>query len=75
LAVEQAYRQATGTAGAPDPAPVNASVWGTEPPKAPHERRPLKVDRMLDARTLVEDATIRRLFAAVMLEPAPLPGA
>jgi hypothetical protein len=30
---------------------------------------------MLDARTLVEDATIRRLFAAVMLEPAPLPGA
>jgi hypothetical protein len=27
----------------------------------------------LDARALVEDATIRRLFAALELEPAPLP--
>jgi hypothetical protein len=72
LEVEKAYRQATGAEAEHD-APVNSSVWGTHPPKAPHERRPLKVNRTLDARTLVEDATIRRLFAAVTLEPAPLP--
>jgi len=32
-----------------------------------------KVNRTLDTRVLVEDATIRRLFTSVVLEPAPLP--
>jgi len=72
LEVEKAYRQATGAEGQPAAAPVNSAVWDT-PPKAPHERRPLKVNRTLDTRVLVEDATIRRLFTSVVLEPAPLP--
>jgi hypothetical protein len=73
LEVENAYRQAAGVTVEGAPSPVNSSVWGAQPPVAPHERRPLKVSRTLDARTLVEDANVRRLFAAVTLEPAPLP--
>jgi hypothetical protein len=73
LEVEKAYRQAVGADGAVAPGPVNSSVWGVQPPGAPHERQPLKVSRTLDARALVEDLTVRRLFAAIALEPAPLP--
>jgi hypothetical protein len=73
LEVENAYRQAAGVTVEGAPSPVNSSVWGAHPPAAPHERQPLKVSRTLDARRLVEDANVRRLFAAVTLEPASLP--
>ena len=73
LEVEKAFAAVTGTPVPQGPAPLNASTWGERPPAA--GRRPVKVGRTLDARALVEDAHIRRLLAAVALEPAPLPPA
>jgi hypothetical protein len=73
--VGRAFQDLSGDAvpaGRAAPAPENESVWGTRPPRPPAERQPLRVRRTLNARDLVEDANIRRLLAAVTLEPAPL---
>ena len=70
--VERAFREASGAERADSTAPQNSSVWGGTTPRPPGQRRPVRVGRKLDARRLVDDAHIRRLFAAVTLEPAPL---
>lgn len=71
--VENAFAAATGTIKPNPPVEQNKSVWGERPRTSATERRPIKVARTLKTRELVEDANIRRLFAAVALEPATLP--
>jgi hypothetical protein len=71
LEVERAYRLAlrgklTAAGGV-----LNDSVWPQGGGDASGERPPVRLRRTLDTRLLVQDATIRRLFRAVRLDPIP----
>jgi hypothetical protein len=72
--VERAYRIALRGKLPAAAAVLNDSVWPQGADDGSGERPPVRLQRTLDARELVQDATIRRLLRAVKLETGPRVG-
>ena len=70
---EQSFTRSIGRDAAPPQRTQNISIWGAPEVGGAGERRTIRVKQTVDARQLVLDENVRRVFKMLMLEPAPLP--
>ena len=70
---ERAFARSVGREIPASSPAQNSAVWGGTETNRTVERQPVRVNQTLDARRLVRDENVRRLFDLLVLEPAPLP--